>query len=425
MRYVCKNEADAPGGSINVTSTSRNTADVTPFLLRDETDTHRFSFEPVLVNNENHPDNSVSGKIVYEVKGKGDSIFPSQDDQKTISKKDIRKGDSLELTLRTGEARNLYEGLRKLYQLHETIGGISYGRTTYVELDNASRSLLQLLRKDPSAARMISTDETFALIKELLRLLTTGTTHTELQAILGEMEDGNLQQLASGLNLEQMKRAAKEIEANLQNGDEEFWQNKVFIKYQWLISQIFSTPYTLYDSKSYVGGKAISNAGGNIADFIFQNKITSNISIVEIKTPRTKLLGNRYRNSSFSVSGDLSGAIAQVLSYRQSILNEFANIRISTGESFEAFNPQCVIIIGNTSELEGSNGSFDRDKLSSFENFRNCLTGIVVITYDELLQRVKDTVALLDSELPENVSNPGYAVSNTRLQNAYDDDTPF
>lgn len=367
----------------------------------------------------------MSGKIVYEVKGKGDSIFPSQDDQKTISKKDIRKGDSLELTLRTGEARNLYEGLRKLYQLHETIGGISYGRTTYVELDNASRSLLQLLRKDPSAARMISTDETFALIKELLRLLTTGTTHTELQAILGEMEDGNLQQLASGLNLEQMKRAAKEIEANLQNGDEEFWQNKVFIKYQWLISQIFSTPYTLYDSKSYVGGKAISNAGGNIADFIFQNKITSNISIVEIKTPRTKLLGNRYRNSSFSVSGDLSGAIAQVLSYRQSILNEFANIRISTGESFEAFNPQCVIIIGNTSELEGSNGSFDRDKLSSFENFRNCLTGIVVITYDELLQRVKDTVALLDSELPENVSNPGYAVSNTRLQNAYDDDTPF
>lgn len=425
MRYVFNNEMDTPEDAISVTSTSRNTADVTPFLLREETETHRFSFEPVLVNNESHPENSVSGKIVYEVKGKGDSTFPSEDDRKTISKKDIRKGDTLELTLRTGEVRNLYEGLRKLYQFYETIGDISYGRTTYVELDNTSRSLLQLLRKDPSAARMINTDETFALIKELLRLLTTGKTHAELHAILGELEDGNLQQLASGLNLEQMQRASKEIEVNLQNGDEEFWQNKVFTKYQWLISQIFSTPYTLYDSKSYVGGKAITNTGGNIADFIFQNKITSNISIVEIKTPRTKLLGNRYRNSSFSVSGDLSGAIAQVLSYRQSILNEFASIRISTEESFEAFNPQCVIIIGNTSELKGSNGSFDRDKLSSFENFRNCLTGIIVITYDELLQRVKDMISLLDSEPSGNALDSEYAAQNAQFQSAYDDDIPF
>ena len=72
-----------------------------------------------------------------------------------------------------------------------------------------------------------------------------------------------------------------------------------------------------------------------------------------------------------------------------------AKLTIDSDDPFEAFSPNCVIIAGNTSEFATTSGKFDRAKLSSFEDFRNSLNGIVIVTYDELLQKIKNLISIL------------------------------
>lgn len=374
---------------ITVSSTSLSSADATPLDLRIPTETTRLRFVPKIVDNMGHPENSVEGIFVYERKRKSDECFPSDNGGSSFSKQDVSSGSALKLALNSGETKTLYEGLLKLYKCADDMDGIPYGTAQYVAMDKAARSLLHLLRANPSAAHMIADQDAFDLVKELLKLLTQGTSKDELKAVLSDLEDDNLQSLSTSLSVERLKRIATELETNLSNGTEHFWQ-VFFERNAWIIPQVMSVPCALYQSQAYVGGKSFDNIGGNLPDFLYQNKLTKNLAIVEIKTPQTPLLGMQYRGKSYSVSKELSGAITQVLSYRQSLLEEFAHLRLESGDAVEAFSPQCVVVVGNSSELHD-----ERNKLGSFENFRSCLSGISVFTYDELLAKLCDLIALL------------------------------
>lgn len=395
MRYINFEPERHPDGSLELISTSKQTAMAPPIDLRDETDQYRFRFVPSIASNGKNPTISVRGKLVYEKKGKHAPLFPT-DDVETVSKNDIRMGDSLEIELRSDETRRLYEGLTELYRLAGNMDELPSGVATYVEVDSAAKSLLTMLRSDPSAARMLADQETFDLVRELIKLLTQGTSHDELGRILSELETKDLGALTSGLSLEVLKRAAQEIEDNFENTREEFWQAEILEKYPWIISQLFSTPCLYFGSKMHLGGKSIDNHGGNIIDFIYQNELTNNLALVEIKPPSAKLLGQKYREHCFSLSTDLSGAVNQVLSYRHSLLTDFANLVMnSPGRAIEAFNPQCVVILGSTREFDKYDVADKHDAIGTFENYRNALSGVSIVTFDELLQKIKDLISIL------------------------------
>lgn len=383
-------------GSIRVSSTSMNTADATPFDLRSQTaQTHLF-FDPVLVNNTKEPSNCVSGKLIYERKKPKDTVFPSGESTEVISKKTIKSGDSLELSLDTSETKALFQGLQKMYEVFADIGGIPHGSETYVPLDNAAKQLLDILKDDRATLQSINQDDCIGLIKELINLLAQGIDHVDIHHAFEDLELRSIQNIAEGVSIAQLKRVACEIEVNLLNANEQYWQSEVFEKYQWIIGQVFATPCTIFESKAYIGGKTITNQGGNLPDFLYQNKITRNLSIIEIKTPVTKILGRVYRNNCYSLSDELSGAVNQVLSYRQSLMRDFTQLHYSTHEDFEAFHPQCVVVIGNTKQFLNPDGSMNSIALATFETFRRNLSGVVIVTYDELLQRIKDFLLILD-----------------------------
>lgn len=399
LRYINYSPEPDQSGSVHVVSTSKQSAEATAIELRDPSDFIRLHFDPQIVENAECPKNTVRGKLIYEKKGKNDLLFPSEE-SKPISKKDIRKGDTLEIELKSGEIRRFYEGLSRMYKLAGDLKGIPSGSATYVEVDSAARSLLTLLRKNPSAARMLADSDTFDLVKELIRLLTQGTSHEQLSEILASLESDNLSTLSTGLNLEILKRASSEIRDNFDNESEEFWQAEILETYPWIISQIFSTPCTLFHSKTFIGGTSISHQGGNVVDFVYQNKLTKNLAIVEIKKPSTRLLGARYRGQSYSLSSDLSGAVSQVLSYRHSLMTKLSQLKMdSPGRDFEAFNPPCIVIIGSTSEFDAHKLETRAIAIASFENFRNALNGVTVITFDELLQKVDDLIAILEGKM--------------------------
>lgn len=375
-----------------VTPTSAQSADVSPITLNDQTTLVRLRILPKIVANRANPANNVEGIVTYEKRGSIADAFPLDCGADFVSRQTVKKDDALKLRLNSTETRNLYDSLTRLYAAADEMGSIPYGTTTYVAVDNAVRTLLGLLRNDPAAAHMIADNETFELIQELLKLLTQGTSSDELRDILKGLEDSNLQSLSSSLSVERLKRVRDEFGENLGNGTEQYWQD-FFKRNAWIISQVFSIPCTLYDDQAYVGGKSFSGTGGNLPDFLYENKLTKNLAIVEIKTPKTQLLGQPYRGNSYSMSKEFSGAISQVLSYKQSLLNEFNSIYVNSGGNIEAFSPRCVVVLGNTKELQT-----DRTKMGSFENFRACLNGVTVLTYDELLSRVDDLLGILATD---------------------------
>ncbi len=127
--------------------------------------------------------------------------------------------------------------------------------------------------------------------------------------------------------------------------------------------------------------------------------MTKNLALVEIKKPSTRLLGGAYRNHSYSLSPQLSGAVNQVLSYQHSLMTKLAQLKMdSPGREFEAFNPQCIVIIGSTSEFDEYDAEQRGDAVATFENFRNALNGVTIVTFDELLRKVDDLIGVLGGD---------------------------
>lgn len=379
---------DMTTNAVDIVSTSSVTADASPIVL-NQTDMLRFKFLPTLVSNESEPCKSVSGKLQYEKKRKKEDLFPtdSVDSSNKVSRGTVKVGDWMEIKLDTTETYELYQGLKQLYALYDNMGEIPYGSATYARVDSSFRQFLSIIQNDPSAARMIGSEENYDLVKTLLCLITQTSSLESLKKSLTELQRENLQHLTISLNVEKLQRVATLMQDNLDNDSEEFWQTTVFKENQWVLAQTFACPCTIFADKAYVGGKGISNNGGNLCDFIYQNSLSQNVALIEIKTPCTKMIGGQYRGT-FSFSHELSGAINQVLNYRDKLAKEYYTLCHQETKSFEVLSPKCVVIIGKIASLNPG-------QVAAFENFRNSLSNILIVTFDELYQRVIDLISIL------------------------------
>lgn len=164
--------------------------------------------------------------------------------------------------------------------------------------------------------------------------------------------------------------------------NEEFWQSLIE-RNPLLINMIFVGPVAIEEGKAYVGGKRVDNRGGRVVDFLLRYSVGGNSALLEIKTPSEHLLGAIYRQGIYRVSGGLTGAIVQVSSYKDSLLKEFNSLQ--HGKDFVAFDPTCIVLTGDYKAEVGD----DLDKRRSFELFRQAQSGVLIITYDELFERVR------------------------------------
>ena len=403
---------DMTADTVDLVSTSSVTADASPIVL-NQTDMCRLRFLPTLVKNENEPHKSVSGKLMYEKKHKYEDAFPSDGNtsDKKVSRGSVKVENWMEFQFDTSETYELYVGLKRLYDLFDAMGEIPYGAATYTIVDSSFRQFLSIIQNDPSAARMIGNEENYDLVKILLRLITQTSSLESLKRSLSELEDENLQHLTTSLNIEKLQRVASLMESNLDNDSEEFWQTIVFKENQWVLAQIFACPCTIFADKAYVGGKGIDNSGGNLCDFIYQNKLSQNVALIEIKTPCTDIIGNAYRGT-FSFSYELSGAVNQVLNYRDKITKDYYTLCHQGNESFEVLSPKCVVIIGKMSSMSAN-------QVAAFENFRNSLNNVLVLTFDELYQRIIDLISILAED---NSSRQG---ETEHMAQEYFEELPF
>jgi hypothetical protein len=177
---------------------------------------------------------------------------------------------------------------------------------------------------------------------------------------------------------------------NEENADEEFWQ-KFFERNPRLIAQAVPNHILKLGQKCYVGGKSIENQGGNLIDFLYFTYSSKNVVLVEIKTPATKLIGQRYRRNAYSITEELSGAIVQVLNYRDELLKNYYSLCGQDSiPQFSTFNPQCLIVAGNLG-IENPNAV----QRKSFDLFRSILSPVSIVTFDDLFGKVNDLLDII------------------------------
>lgn len=372
---------ECDGNSFEVKSSSKKTADFSPMILtKSETDVTRTIFTPKMVDNSKSPNMCISGKITYEKRQKNEE-YPSE----KLSPHNIRVGELMEISLNTEAIYNLFSYLSNLYGFHES-NGIPQGRRTFSQVDSRLCDLLDFLQNDSEVNDFLTNPQSLDLTKLLFQRITQIHSAGALLDVLNDLNDDNISTLNNSISLERLNRAISLIEDNLDNNSEEFWQAKVFKDNQWILSQLFATPCTILDDKAYVGGKGIDNQRGNIVDFIYLNKLSENVALIEIKTPKTKIIQNKYRQS-YSFTEEMSGSINQVINYRNSLIKNYNSIHDNSSEEFKVFSPKCIVIIGKIKDM-------NKNEIGAFENYRHSLNNIEIITFDEILQKIKDLRAL-------------------------------
>lgn len=215
-----------------------------------------------------------------------------------------------------------------------------------------------------------------------------------VQALAREVEMITLEQLI--LRFETLLAADK---------GEASWQT-FFQTYPFALKLAFGYPIVALGDQVSVGGGRFDGKGEKITDFTASAALSGNLALVEIKTPDTKLLGAvEYRDSVYAPSRELSGSVNQVLDQRYRLQTEFATRRMnSRAWELEVYAVHCLVIIGRNPTTD--------DEKKSFELFRRDLRYVTVLTFDEMLLKLKTILDFLRSDLPVD-GEPGEATLAT------------
>jgi hypothetical protein len=184
-------------------------------------------------------------------------------------------------------------------------------------------------------------------------------------------------------------------------GTEAVWQD-FFECNTWIfgygLTYVFNSPLDNKKLEQYVKGFDFNSSGKRIDALMKSRGIVSSLCFGEIKTHKTHLLKQTkdpYREECWSISSELSGAIAQIQKTVQKSIENIAtkiepkdNIGNLTGEQLFIYQPKSFIVIGSLGEFK--NGSLiNEEKYSSFELYRQNQINPEIITFDELYERAK------------------------------------
>ena len=369
---------------ITINSTSRFTAKAPDIGLR-ENEITRLMFRPIIIENPNNKDACVKGSFLFQRKSKNEQW----EDFETISLSSLKSGEGYKLGLDSAELLKFMKEIVPLYKLHRD-DGVPKGQTKYVKATPQLELLANLTESEISNYLDANTTIGASLLAKLLNWAVNLDDPTLLINHLIELNPTSLSKLNAAIGLQSLKKALSVWESNANNSSEEFWQ-KSLTEHSFVLEQVFSWPVSIVKDKAYLGGKSFNNTGGNIVDFLMQNRLNKSAALIEIKTPSTQLLGAEYRDI-YNTSKELTGSILQTLNYKDSLQKNFALLKNGQYDLLNSFNPQCAVIIGNAG-IELDNDS----KIKSFELFRHQIPGLSVITFDELFNKTRQLISLLEN----------------------------
>ena len=183
------------------------------------------------------------------------------------------------------------------------------------------------------------------------------------------------------------------INKNFPEGD---WQ-RFLNENSFILSLAFGYPIIKVQDQASVGGRKISGSGEKITDFLVKNSMTNNTAIIEIKKPQTQILNKKpFRSGVYTPSSDLSGSINQVLDQKYQFERAIAQIKENSEiYDIETYSVHCCLIIGKMPS--------DKDQQKSFELYRGNSKDVEIVTFDELLNKLKELSTFLNPRKDRNI----------------------
>ncbi|MEV8253698.1 Shedu immune nuclease family protein [Rhodoglobus sp. NPDC076762] len=201
-------------------------------------------------------------------------------------------------------------------------------------------------------------------------------------------------QLRREIEMVNLEKLIEMFEEALDAGQGEAWWQDFFERNIFALQLLFGGPAVLIDAQVPIGEGTNTLKGKKIADYLFKNAMTDNASLVEIKKPGTKLLKKRsYRQGVFGVQSEIGEAVAQVLDQALQLTRHQDSTRGRTSDhSWQSSAPRCFIVAGRLSELDTA------DKKKSFDLYREHLSSVRIVAYDEILEGLKTLQRFLTTE---------------------------
>jgi hypothetical protein len=171
---------------------------------------------------------------------------------------------------------------------------------------------------------------------------------------------------------------------------EAFWQD-FFENNKWIFGYGLNYVILRIEKQPNVGGVQFEGKGAQKGDFLGITcgdvKFTA---LVEIKLPSTPLLAGKeeIRNGAWSLSKELTDALVQVQANIDKWIvtsKSVENIDKLEKDGVYTVRPKGILVIGRLAEVK--NGP--RSRHETFERFRRSVSGIEIITFDELHERAK------------------------------------
>lgn len=215
---------------------------------------------------------------------------------------------------------------------------------------------------------------------------------------LGAEAPGRLLKLREDIELVTLDGLISRFESDLSGGhanDEAHWQ-RFFNENRFALQMLFAAPVVVEWDQAHVAAGDPSGRGGRIVDFLCANVLTRSVHLVEIKTPGMKLMGAvAYRGDGtesaiYAPYRFLTEAVAQAQSQMASIPRAFAGMLPSNSTVDPWAQTRGAVIAGRLATLT------DEQK-ESFIRYRDGLSAVTVLAYDEVLERLKSLQTMLGS----------------------------
>jgi len=208
-----------------------------------------------------------------------------------------------------------------------------------------------------------------------------------------------LTKLKNDIELVSLERLISSYEELLtKKTKEDTWQ-RLFNENPFILSLAFGYPAIKISDQASVGGKRLSGDGEKITDYLIKNGVTNNLALIEIKKPSSTLLNKTaYRGSVYCASTELTGSVTQVLDQCYQLQQNIASIKNNNRiYDIESYAIHCILIIGTMPS--------DEDERKSFEIYRRNSKNVQIITFDELLLKLKQLHGFLDDSSEGIITN--------------------
>lgn len=236
----------------------------------------------------------------------------------------------------------------------------------------------------------------------------------DVQKIANEKPE-NLLKLKSIIEQVTLAQLIGKFESMMQ-GDltESKWQ--AFLKANpFILGLAFPYPVIMFQDQASIGGTTIRGNGESIVDFLMAQRFTGNLALIEIKRPSTLLVESKsYRGDMHPPHRDLTAAMAQVLDQRAKLLHHYAAKKSQDMALADTHvsSVNCIVVVGTLPK--------DAAQIRSLDIFRHSSKDISVVTFDELLEKLKELHRLVSPGLPVLLPTaPASSVCNES------DDLPF